>query len=230
MKILAPELHQADTAARAEDVVHVASTVSITLRASRMEFGEPVEAGYLMMEILGDELWDDVSNLSLRQLRELCNQVYRSLDSDHPPVGAAARYEALVEEIETRATAVRNAVPTERTRSAFRDNTVYSRFEFIHEGELAGYVRYELRGGQVMLLETVVPPQFRETDLEVEPVLIRRVMLEAHRRRLAVVPLCRVVAGFLVEYPQYLTLIPTSQRPSTASAVIRAALEATAGA
>lgn len=136
-------------------------------------------------------------------------------ESDHLPFGAAARCEALVEEIESRTTAVREAAPPEKTRSAFRDNRVHSRFEFIHEGVLAGYVKYELRGAHVMLLETVVLPRFRETDPEVEPILIRRVMLEAHRRRLTLAPVCTAVTDSLTEYPQYLALIPASQRRRT---------------
>ena len=45
-----------------------------------------------------------------------------------------------------------------------------------------------------------------------EPLLIQHVLLNAHRRRLAVAPYCPQVREFLNENPQYLALLPTRQR------------------
>jgi predicted GNAT family acetyltransferase len=102
------------------------------------------------------------------------------------------------------------ADPAANRISQFRDNALFSRFELYRDGALAGYVQYEMRGGQVFLLHAVVDPRFRREGLE--PVLLRAVLLDAHRRRLAVMPQCPEAQQFLTDHPQFLPLIPARQR------------------
>jgi hypothetical protein len=44
----------------------------------------------------------DLSVMSIRKLRVLCNQLYRALDSDFPPYGAQEDYAAVAKELEQR--------------------------------------------------------------------------------------------------------------------------------
>lgn len=159
----------------------------------------------------------DLSVVPTRKLRALCDQKYEQLDGDYPPGQAREQYGALVEEIERREATAENPETVARPRAApggpreaFRDNPLLSRFELFHEGILAGYVKYEMRGGDVLLLQTVTDPQF--SKMKVEPVLIQHILLNAHRRRLAVTPFCPKARGFLTDNPQYLTLLPRRQR------------------
>jgi predicted GNAT family acetyltransferase len=152
----------------------------------------------------------DLTVVTTRQLRVLCNEVYRLLDRDFPPMEAAEQYESLVEELERRETLAVTRVAPPDAHGAFRDNPLFSRFELFQNGRMAGYVKYEMRGGTVLLLQAVVDPRFHQA--EVEPLLIQHVLLNAHRRRLAVAPYCPEVREFLTEHPQYLALLPTQQR------------------
>ncbi|MBG6218446.1 putative GNAT family acetyltransferase [Arthrobacter sp. CAN_A6] len=152
----------------------------------------------------------DLTVVPTRQLRVLCNQVYRLLDRAYPPMESREQYESLVEELERRETIAETRVVPPDSRGTFRDNPLFSRFELFQNGRMAGYVKYEMHGGDVLLLQAVVDPRFHRA--EVEPLLIQHVLLNAHRRRLAVAPHCPQVREFLTENPQYLALLPTRQR------------------
>ncbi|MBG6183840.1 putative GNAT family acetyltransferase [Arthrobacter sp. CAN_A214] len=152
----------------------------------------------------------DLTVVPTRQLRVLCNQVYRLLDRDYPPMESREQYESLVEELERRETIAETRVVPPDPRGTFRDNPLFSRFELFQNGRMAGYVKYEMHGGDVLLLQAVVDPRFHRA--EVEPLLIQHVLLNAHRRRLAVAPYCPQVREFLTENPHYLALLPTRQR------------------
>ncbi|MGV0108872.1 MULTISPECIES: GNAT family N-acetyltransferase [unclassified Arthrobacter] len=153
---------------------------------------------------------DDLTVVSTRQLRVLCNQTYRLLDRDFPPMDALHQYEVLVEEIERREVQAESRAEPARTRSGFRDNSLFSRFELFSDGTMVGHVKYEMKGSHAVLIQAVVDPRFDAVD--VEPALIRQVFLSAHRRRIAVVPYCPRVREFLVEFPQYRLLLPADQR------------------
>jgi len=156
------------------------------------------------------EFPDDLSPVSTRQLRVLCNQVYRLLDRDFPPLDALHRYELLVEEIEQREVQAEARTAPAKTRAGFRDNSLFSRFELFSDGIMVGHVKYEMKGSHAVLIQAVVDPRFDAVD--VEPALIRQVLLHSHRRRVAVVPYCPRVQSFLAEFPQYLALLPADQR------------------
>ncbi|CAA9245267.1 MAG: hypothetical protein AVDCRST_MAG83-1870 [uncultured Arthrobacter sp.] len=154
----------------------------------------------------------DLSALSTRQLRTMCNQTYQLMDTAYPPLEVRERYEALVEELEHREQTAQAPVPVETTgqRGTFRDNVLYSRFELYRDGLMAGYVKYELRGGEVLLIQAVIDRRFRSMGLE--PVLMQSVLMNAHRRRLDIAPYCAESQEFLRENPQFLRLLLPHQR------------------
>ncbi|MHA7189312.1 GNAT family N-acetyltransferase [Arthrobacter sp. MDT2-16] len=166
------------------------------------------------------EFPEDLTVVSTRQLRVLCNQTYRLLDRDFPPMEAVHRYELLVEEIERREVQAEARTVPVRTRSGFRDNSLFARFELFSDGTMVGHVKYEMKGPHAVLIQAVVDPRFDAVD--VEPALIRQVLLNAHRRRIAVVPYCPRVREFLTEFPQYRALLPVDQRKRL-EATLRAA-------
>ncbi len=148
----------------------------------------------------------DLSSVTTRELRILCNQLYRTLDTDYPPFGVQEDYEAVVEVLAQREAQAAERTESEKLREKFRDNPVSSRFELFHDGTMVGYVKYDMRSGRIRLLETVVGPAYRRAGLET--VLVREALLNAHRRRLAPIPYCRHAQAFLAENPQFRALIP----------------------
>lgn len=152
----------------------------------------------------------DLAAVSTRQLRVLCNQTYRLLDRDFPPMDALHHYELLVEEVERREAQAETRTAPVKTRVGFRDNTLFCRFELFSDGTMVGHVKYEMKGSHAVLIQAVVDPRFDAGD--VEPALIRQVLLNAHRRRVAVVPYCPRVREFLTLFPRYRALLATDQR------------------
>lgn len=152
------------------------------------------------------ELPHDLSGITTRELRVLCNQLYRVLDTDYPPFGVQEDYEAVREVLAVREARAAERAESEKLREKFRDNAVSSRFELFHDGTVVGYIKYDMRGGRIRLLQTVVGPEYRGVGLE--PVLVRAALLDAHRRRLAPVPYCPHAQAFLAENPQFQALIP----------------------
>lgn len=157
-----------------------------------------------------DDVPADLGALPTRQLRRLCDRTYQLLDLAEHSLETREQYDALVGELERRERKAAGQAGWDDARRRFRDNALFSRFELHRDGALAGYVQYELRGGQVLLLHAVVDPRFRHAGLE--PALMRAVFLEARRRRLAVLPCCAEAQEFLVDHPQFLSLIPALQR------------------
>ncbi len=148
----------------------------------------------------------DLSDVTTRELRILCNQLYRVLDTDFPPFGVREDYEAVIHALEAREARAAEQVESAKLREKFRDNTVSSRFELFHDGVMVGYVKYDMRAGRIRLLATVVGPSYGRAGLE--PVLIRHALLSAHRRRLSPVPYCPHAQAFLAENPRFRALIP----------------------
>jgi hypothetical protein len=149
---------------------------------------------------------------SLRELRVLASQMYRLIDTDFPPAGALERYQAIAEELNARPQQVAQYQPTHDLHERFQDSVFSSRFELYLDGELATYMKYAMHGGQVRLLEIVVRPRFQHLNLD--PVLMRHIMFNVHRRRLEVSFNCSVAATFLEENPHFLTLARRYSHPA----------------
>lgn len=166
---------------------------------------------------------DDVSSgtvgaLSTRQLRVLVNQAYRLMDTDYPPGSALERYEMIVEELKHRAQQAADhdasSGDIHQLKETFRDNSLYCRFELIIDGTIAAYVKYAMNGGQLVLIDGVEQPGFWDQGLDAT--LMRHVVLNAHKRRLSLIPRCPMALTFLADNPQYQTLVnqpPPGQRP-----------------
>jgi predicted GNAT family acetyltransferase len=91
-----------------------------------------------------------------------------------------------------------------------RHNFDASRFDVYVDGATAGHLQYEMHQGEMWVLSTVVKPHYRKTC--VGQALIREALENAHRRRLAVMPFCRLTRAFLTAQPPYLQLVPPAQR------------------
>ena len=172
-------------------------------RESSVDAPTPRERETLWMEAALDA--GDLASVPLAELRVLANRMFRLLDTDHPPQQAAERYAALVTEIEDRA---RRAAARADIREVFKDSPFNSRFELYFDGHLAAYIRYSMLGGRLTLRALVEKAGFEGRGLGV--VLMRRAMLNAHKRRLSVVPGCPSAQAFLEQNPQYRTLARTS--------------------
>ncbi|WDF32594.1 N-acetyltransferase [Arthrobacter agilis] len=139
-----------------------------------------------------------------RQLRRWSNQLYRALDTEAPPYGAADDFKRVIDELERREGETRGSAGA-APRGTFRDNPMNHRFELFRDGVLAGYVSYSMRAGTVRLHRTVIAAAFEGAGLE--QTLIRNVLLNAHKRRLSALPYCSEVQAFLAGNPQYRVLL-----------------------
>jgi predicted GNAT family acetyltransferase len=146
----------------------------------------------------------DLTEETNRDLRRWSNTLYKTLDTDFPPFGAVQDYERVTAEIERRNAANDEDSPSVM-REKFRDNAPASRFELFRNGQLAGYMSYTMRAGTLRMNRTVVTADFEGMDLE--GVLMRNVILMAHKRRLATIPYCPVAQSFVRENPQYRQLM-----------------------
>jgi predicted GNAT family acetyltransferase len=149
----------------------------------------------------------DLTEETNRDLRRWSNALYKVIDSDFPPYGACDDYERITAELERR-TAKRAQASPSMVREKFRDNALSRRFELFRNGSLAGYVSYTMRAGALRLHRTVITEDFE--SMGIEGILTRNVILVAHKRRLAAIPYCPVVQGFLRENPQYRQLMHVS--------------------
>ncbi|WP_422390757.1 GNAT family N-acetyltransferase [Arthrobacter sp. N1] len=158
----------------------------------------------------GSAFPEDLATVTTRELRLLCNRTFQHLDTDHPALEAREQYDALIGELERRERQAAQRGSADSARETFRDNALFSRFELFRNGVMAGYVQYDMRGGHVLLLHSVIDPRFQR--IGVESVLMQAVLLNAHRRRLAVMPYCPEAQDFLAAHPRFLSLIPARQR------------------
>ena len=84
------------------------------------------------------------------------------------------------------------------------------RFEVRVAGELAGFTRYEVRGGAYAFLHTEIDPAFEGQGLGSR--LVRGALEEMRRRGTAVLPYCPFVRGFIEHHHDYLDLVPSDSR------------------
>jgi uncharacterized protein len=90
------------------------------------------------------------------------------------------------------------------------DHPEQERYEIRADGEIAGFVQYHLRGGTVAFMHTEIDPRFRGHG--VAGLLIRSSLDAARERRLAVLPYCPFVRGWITEHPDYADLVPDDER------------------
>lgn len=89
-------------------------------------------------------------------------------------------------------------------------NITLSQFEAYLSGQLAGYLRYSMRGAEmwILYLHESKLPEAKSVPQD----LIRLVLDDAGRHRIAVHPYCLEVRTFMREHPTYLQLVPQEWR------------------
>jgi predicted GNAT family acetyltransferase len=90
------------------------------------------------------------------------------------------------------------------------DNPEQEQYEIRADGELAGFVQYELRDGVIEFLHTETDRRFRGQGVAGR--LIRSSLDAARERHLAVLPYCPFVRRWMTEHPEYADLVPKDRR------------------
>lgn len=139
-----------------------------------------------------------------RELRQLSNHLYQRLSTAMPPFGTREDYLDVSEELERRAIQAQAPHNGDVRPTAIQDNTHRSRYELFDDGVLIGTLSYQLHAGRLALLNTVMTADYDRPGRTAD--IIRPALLNAHRRRLAVLPYCPRVQEFLNANPQYWSL------------------------
>ena len=93
---------------------------------------------------------------------------------------------------------------------AIRNDFEASKFIAYVEGQVAGSLHYQIRDGQMWLLEVDVDRSQQGVDLAGG--LIQEALGEACRRRLSVLPLCHEARSHILANPRFLRLVPSERR------------------
>jgi predicted GNAT family acetyltransferase len=90
-------------------------------------------------------------------------------------------------------------------RLRFRNDEAAQRYVAMIDDQVAGLIDYELRPGQIVFLHTETDPAFRGQGIAGR--LTRFALDDVRERGLELVPLCSYTQHFLVEQPEYATLL-----------------------
>lgn len=90
------------------------------------------------------------------------------------------------------------------------DRTEAHRYQILADGEVAGYVEYQLSPGEIMFIHTEIDEAYEGKGIG--SVLVRHVLDDARERGLAVLPLCPFVRGWISRHEDYLDLVPAEAR------------------
>ena len=90
------------------------------------------------------------------------------------------------------------------------DNPDKARFEIVADGELAGFVQYHLRDGEIAFTHTQTDDRFRGHGLGGR--LVRESLDQARARHLVVLPYCPFVNSWIASHPEYADLVPAGRR------------------
>jgi uncharacterized protein len=90
------------------------------------------------------------------------------------------------------------------------DNPEQGQYEIRADGEIAGFVQYQLRDGVIAFLHTETDPRFRGHGVAGR--LIQSSLEAARDRHLAVLPYCPFVRRWMTEHPEYADLVPEDKR------------------
>ena len=85
-----------------------------------------------------------------------------------------------------------------------------ARFEIRVNGEVAGFTEYRRRPGAIAFVHTVTEPRFEGRGLASD--LVRAALSEARARRLAVLPFCPFVRGYIARHTEDLDLVAEDMR------------------
>jgi uncharacterized protein len=84
------------------------------------------------------------------------------------------------------------------------------RIEIRADGELAGFVQYQLHASEIALTHTEIEDRFRRLGLGGR--LVQAALDEARARDLAVLPYCPFVKNWISGHREYAGLVPADRR------------------
>jgi predicted GNAT family acetyltransferase len=90
------------------------------------------------------------------------------------------------------------------------DNPDKARFEIRADGELAGFVQYQLGDNEIAFTHTQTDDRFRGHGLGGR--LAQAALDEARDRHLAVLPYCPFVKSWITGHREYADLVPEDRR------------------
>ena len=91
-----------------------------------------------------------------------------------------------------------------------RNNYDASRFDAYVDGEVAASLQYKIQDGEMWLLQ--IDEDRWHHGLGLADALVRRALVEAHRRRLRVLPFCQEARQQVFNHPVFLRLVPQEHR------------------
>ena len=86
-----------------------------------------------------------------------------------------------------------------------RDNPKRLRYEIVVDGEVAGFLQYNMRGGRLILVHTEVDESRAGHGLAGK--LVAAALDDIRKRGLRIVPVCPFVEGYIERHPEYDDLV-----------------------
>jgi len=83
-------------------------------------------------------------------------------------------------------------------------------FEILVDGTVAGFAAYRREEGAIALTHTEVDPAFEGQGIGSR--LARSVLDTAREEKLAVLPYCPFIKGWIANHPEYTDLVPEDRR------------------
>lgn len=90
------------------------------------------------------------------------------------------------------------------------DNTAEQRYEARADGNLAGFIQYEIRDREIAMVHTQVEDAYEGKG--VGSILVKGALGKAGDAGLAVLPYCPFVADYLKRHADYQDLVPAQRR------------------
>jgi predicted GNAT family acetyltransferase len=90
------------------------------------------------------------------------------------------------------------------------DNPDEQRYEIRADGEIAGFVAYRERPGGIALTHTEIDDAYEGQGLGSK--LVVATLDDLRSRRLEVLPICPFVKSYIERHPEYVDLVPESER------------------
>jgi predicted GNAT family acetyltransferase len=91
-----------------------------------------------------------------------------------------------------------------------RDNPSENRYEILVDGALAGFTVYEPTETVLAFVHTEVDEAYAGQGLA--KILVTETLNDVRARGLAVLPFCPYVRGFIKKNPEYVDLVPETER------------------